>query len=161
MNDSTAISTQGANVRPARWLVLIHQIPPKPDYFRVKVRRRLHQIGAVALKNSVYALPLRDETREDFEWLVREIHADGGEATLCRAELLAGTTDEEVETMFQTDRAADYAASTGAARALAKGDPRDDALDRLQRRLEETERIDFFNAPGRSAAEAALSAARR
>ena len=23
------------------WLLLIHQIPPKPDYFRVKVGRRL------------------------------------------------------------------------------------------------------------------------
>jgi len=103
---------------------------------------------------------LRDETREDFEWLVREIRAEGGEATLCRGELLAGTTDEEVESMFQTDRGAHYAAITDEARSLAKGDPKDDAIDRLQRRLAETERIDFFNAPGRSAAEAALSAAR-
>ena len=160
MNASSAILTQGVKAKPARWLVLIHQIPPKPDYFRVKVRRRLQQIGAVALKNSVYLLPLRDETREDFEWLVREIRADGGEATLCRAEFLAGTTDEEVETMFQTDRAAEYAAITDEARALAKGDSKDDALDRLQRRLEETERMDFFDAPGRSAAEAALLSAR-
>jgi len=160
MNDSTVIFAQGARVKPLRWLVLIHQIPPKPDYFRVKVRRRLQQIGAVPLKNSVYVLPLRDETREDFEWLVREIRAEGGEATLCRGELLAGTTDEEVESMFQTDRGAHYAAITDEARSLAKGDPKDDAIDRLQRRLAETERIDFFNAPGRSAAEAALSAAR-
>jgi hypothetical protein len=154
------ISPQGGTFKPPRWLILVHQIPPKPDYFRVKVRRRLQQVGAVALKNSVYVLPLRDETREDFEWLVREIRAEGGEATLCRTEFLAGTTDEEVQTMFQTDRAADYAAIADEARALAKGDPKDDALDRLQRRLEETERIDFFDAPGRSAAEAALAAAR-
>src|SRR5207249_2390673 len=40
-----------------RWLLLIHQLPPKPDYFRVKVWRRLQRIGAVAIKNSVYVLP--------------------------------------------------------------------------------------------------------
>ena len=40
-----------------RWLLLIHQIPPKPSYFRVKIWRRLQRLGAVALKNSVYVLP--------------------------------------------------------------------------------------------------------
>jgi hypothetical protein len=37
--------------------LLIHQIPPKPDYLRVKVGRRLARIGAVALENTVYVLP--------------------------------------------------------------------------------------------------------
>ena len=160
MNDSIAISAQVGPAKSARWLVLFHQIPPKPDYFRVKVRRRLQRIGAVALKNSVYVLPVRDETLEDFEWLVGEIRAEGGEAALCHAELLAGTTDEEVQAMFEADRTADYTAITNEARALAEGERSDDALDRLQRRLQETERIDFFSAPGRSAAEAALAAAR-
>src|SRR5436189_246285 len=40
-----------------RWVLLIHQIPPKPDYFRVKVGRRLQRLGAVAIKNSAYVLP--------------------------------------------------------------------------------------------------------
>ena len=39
------------------WLLLIHQIPPTPSYFRVRIWRRLHQVGAVAVKQSVYALP--------------------------------------------------------------------------------------------------------
>ena len=161
MNASIAISAQGAPSRTAEWLVLFHQIPPKPDYFRVKVRRRLQRIGAVALKNSVYVLPRRDETREDFEWLVREIQAEGGEATLCRGEFLAGTTDEEVRAMFQTERTSEYAAISEEASALGRdGEASDEALDRLRRRLDEVERIDFFDAPGRAAAEAALSDAR-
>jgi hypothetical protein len=57
----------------SRWLVLIHQLPPKPDYLRVKVRRKLQRIGAVALKNSVYVLPSVEEALEDFQWLRREI----------------------------------------------------------------------------------------
>ena len=30
-----------------RWLLLVHAIPPKPDYLRVKVSRRLARVGAV------------------------------------------------------------------------------------------------------------------
>jgi hypothetical protein len=142
--------------------MLIHQLPPKPDYFRVKVRRRLHRLGAVALKNSVYLLPRRTETREDFEWLVREIQAEGGEATLCRGALLAGTSDEEVEAMFRDERETDYGAIASDARALAgRGEASDEELARLRRRLEETERIDYFDAPGRADAERALADAAR
>ena len=61
------------------WLLLIHQLPPKPDYFRVKIWRRLQAIGAVAIKNSVYVLPFNDEAMEDFQWLRREITAGGGD----------------------------------------------------------------------------------
>jgi hypothetical protein len=49
------------------WLVLIHQLPPKPPYLRVKVWRRLQTIGSVPIKNSVYVLPNTEEAREDFE----------------------------------------------------------------------------------------------
>lgn len=56
----------------APWLLLIHQLPPKPSYLRVKVWRRLQALGAVAVKNSVYVLPNTEEAREDFEWVLRE-----------------------------------------------------------------------------------------
>ena len=45
------------------WLLLIHQIPPKPSYFRVKVWRRLLALGAIPIKNSVYVLPNADDAR--------------------------------------------------------------------------------------------------
>jgi len=68
-----------------RWLVPIHQLPPKPDYFRVKIWRRLQRFGAVAIKNSVYVLPKNDQTQEDFQWVLREIIEGGGEGSLCAA----------------------------------------------------------------------------
>lgn len=83
-----------------RWLILMHQLPPQPDYFRVKIWRRLRSIGAVSLKNSVYLLPNTAEAREDFEWLLREISAGKGDATLCEANLLAGITDKEAEMLL-------------------------------------------------------------
>jgi len=163
MNASSVIFAQEAPpTKREEWLLLIHQIPPKPDYFRVKVRRRLQRIGAVALKNSVYLLPRREETREDFEWLVREIMADGGEATLCQGALLAGIGDEEIRTMFRSEREEEYTAIERDARALSQsGEPSDEELARLRRRLDETERVDFFGAPGRDAAERALADAAR
>lgn len=145
MNDSFEPQAQGAG----KWLVLMHQVPPKPDYLRVKVRRRLQRIGAVALKNSVYVLPARDDTREDFEWLVREIVADGGDATLCLATMLAGASDAELKAAFRGEADREYAAI---GRDAGLGMP----PERLRRRLEAAMRNDFFGASGLEAAERAL-----
>jgi hypothetical protein len=35
-----------------RWLLLIHQLPSKPAYFRVKIWRRLQSLGAVGVKSA-------------------------------------------------------------------------------------------------------------
>ena len=67
---------------PARWLLLIHQLPPKPAYLRVKAARRLARVGAVALKNTVYALPWSDAALEDLGWVRKEIVEGGGDATV-------------------------------------------------------------------------------
>jgi hypothetical protein len=90
----------------ARWLLLIHQIPPKPDYFRVKVRRRLQRLGAHPIKNSVYVLPNTEESLEDFIWLAQEIRAEGGEAVVVEAQMVAGMTDEELSGMVHATRTA-------------------------------------------------------
>jgi len=86
------------------WLLLIHQLPAKPAYLRVKIWRRLQDLGAVAVKNAVHALPMNEETQEDFEWLLREIQEGGGEAFLCEARLIDGLSDEEVRALFPDAR---------------------------------------------------------
>lgn len=103
MNDAEEASAQGANHR-RRWLLLIHQLPPKPDYLRVKIRRKLRRLGAVAIKNTVYALPGSDEALEDFEWLRREIEGEGGTAIIVEAEFVEGITDEELDAMMEAER---------------------------------------------------------
>ncbi|HUF35015.1 MAG TPA: chromate resistance protein ChrB domain-containing protein [Gemmatimonadales bacterium] len=151
MHDTTESNPQEDDRR--EWLLLIHQLPPEPAYLRVKVRRRLQRLGAVALKNSVYVLPRQDDTLEDFQWLLREIQAEGGAATLCGATLLDGTSDREVEALFR--------AGCDAAYAELERLIRDGELDpvRLRHRLEEVKRVDFFDAAGRLRAERALAAA--
>src|SRR5947208_15268322 len=103
-----------------RWVLLIHQIPPKPDYFRVKVGRRLQRLGAAAIKNSVYVLPRSDETVEDFQWQSREIVAGGGEASVCEANFVDALTDTQIEALFRTARNVDYAAIVGGAQRLSQ-----------------------------------------
>src|SRR5262249_33053572 len=60
---------------PPRWPLRGPRPPPQPVALRVRVWRRLQQVGAVAIKNSVYALPLSDSAREDFQWIARELSA--------------------------------------------------------------------------------------
>lgn len=153
----------------ARWLLLIHQIPPKPDYFRVRIWRRLQRLGAVAIKNSVYVLPKSEQTQEDFQWVLREIVEGRGDASLCEARFVDGLSDEEVEAWFQTARSTEYREIAEAARRLAKlpmpkkpganGRPTqlEIELTKLKRHLDEIVTIDFFGAEGRETAEGLIS----
>jgi hypothetical protein len=143
---------------PVRWLLLIHQLPPNPAYFRVKVWRQLQGLGAVALKNSVYVLPFSEETREDFQWMVRQIVAGGGEASVVEAQFVDGLTDGELRERFKTARDEDYAKLQVEIQTLQKGLPktldetrRGDAeahLVKLRKRFVDLQAIDFFEAGG-------------
>lgn len=165
MNASVVTVKSPRPTSAAPWLLLIHQIPPKPDYFRVKVRRRLERIGAVPLKNSVYVLPHTESCLEDFRWLLREIVSEGGEATLCEAGLVEGFTRPELEEVFRTARDPDYAEITAATEQLLsvtakaeEGSPEVETdLARLRRRLEEVRAIDYFGSAGGPMAERALA----
>src|SRR5512135_2488842 len=112
------MSRRGPNPVPpeARWMLLIHQIPPRPAYLRVKVGRHLHRIGAVAIKNSVYALPRNEETQEDLQWVLREIVKGGGDASIVEARFVEGLSDEQVIGLFQEAREEDYRELAGQAR---------------------------------------------
>ncbi len=151
------------------WLMLIHQIPPTPNYFRVKVGRRLQRLGAVAIKNSVYVLPKGEETVEDLQWVLREIQQGGGDASLCEASFIEGLSDEQVRSLFHQGRDADYARISEEARSIGKTLPRSGNIGkkrhtdlkaevaRLERRLAEVSAIDFFGASGREIAAGLVS----
>ncbi len=157
-------------IPPTPWLLLIHQLPPTPSYVRVKVWRRLQAVGAVAIKNSVYVLPRNEQTREDLEWILREIVKDGGDGSLCEAQFVDGLRDEQIEALFHAARDADYGRVATDVRELERTLPRRRAIPaerrtqlesevtRLRRRLGEVIAIDFFGAPGREAAEGLLAA---
>lgn len=85
------------------WLLFVHQLPPKPDYLRVKVRRRLRAIGAALVKNTIYVRPNDDESLEDLEWLREEVEAAGGTALIAEAAFVHGISDEEIQAMLDAE----------------------------------------------------------
>ncbi len=166
----------------ARWILLIHSIPPRPNYLRVKIGRRLQKLGAVAVKNSVYAMPRSEGAREDLEWIAHEISSDGGEASLCESRFIGGLTDEAIEQQFRFARQRDYLEAAKLARRLVdtlsqagkrssksgkttgKIPPKrhaqaEVALGRLRKRRDEIVAIDYFGAAGRAELENLIRAA--
>ncbi len=152
----------------AAWLLLIHQLPAKPAYLRVKVWRRLQALGAVTVKNSVYALPAGEETQEDLAWVLKEIVEGGGEGMICEARMVDGLSDQDMRDLFNTARDADYAAIAKGARQLeemlaevADANARADMHTRLARLKADAARVievDFFGADGREAVDGLLGA---
>ncbi|MQW89361.1 ChrB protein [Sinorhizobium saheli] len=148
-------------------MLLIHQLPSKPAYFRVKVWRRLQRIGAVAVKSTVYALPANAETQEDFEWLLKEIVEGGGEAMVCEARLIDGLSDAQAHALFDAARDEDYETIADEARTLsarleaaASAEERAEIrtqVGRLRKRLADIATIDFFGATGRLSAESLIA----
>jgi hypothetical protein len=153
----------------ARWLVLLYQFPKGPDSRRVKVWRRLQSIGAVAIKNSVYVLPLNEQSQEDFQWLLTELRSSGAEVAILESSFVDGVSDQQVRDLFNAARTADYQdlceeIEAGIA-ALPLGQDNDDedsmeqarrALGRARKRIAEIEAIDFFGAEGHDSVESAM-----
>jgi hypothetical protein len=160
---------QSASTAVVSWLLLVHQLPPKPAYLRVKIWRRLQGLGAISVKNSVYVLPAGEQALEDFQWLLREIEEGGGEGMICEARLVDGLSDQQVRALFDAARDADYGEIAKELRALVaeiRGDPAATAerkpeakakLARLRHRYSELSGIDFFGATGRLTVEALLT----
>jgi hypothetical protein len=150
---------------PASWLLLVHRLPPKPAYLRVKIWRRLQGIGAIAVKNSVYAMPRSEQTREDLEWLLRDIEKNGGDGLICEAEIVDGMRDDQVKALFDAARDADYNVLAKELRGLSqaikrkknKGEAPTAQLAKLRQRFSEIRKIDFFSATGGMTVEGILS----
>jgi len=123
-------------------------------------------VGAVALKNAVYALPVSEDCLEDFQWIAQEAISGGGDAHVCEARFLEKRTDQALVERFRAERDADYAELAAAIRSRRRGasagkasPEREDPaalLGRARRRFEEISRIDFFGASRRREVEAQL-----
>jgi hypothetical protein len=93
---------------PYRWLVFVHQLPAHPSKARVKVWRRMQQIGAIAMKNAVHVLPESTQSREDFEWLRAEVAAMDGHAAIFSVPLMDEADERQMITQFQAVSSAEF-----------------------------------------------------
>jgi hypothetical protein len=145
--------------------MLVQQLPSRPAYHRVKIWRLLQEAGAISLKNSVYVLPASNEAHAALTNILRQVERCHGDGLLYKAELVAGMRDDQLRALFNAAREADYRKIADELRRLGQewkkrktptGDPVQ-ALARVSQRLAALNRIDFFGASGRTAAQALLA----
>ena len=75
-------------------------------------------MGAASLKGSVYILPYSEDHLEALHWLTGEVSSLGGEAGFAKVERIETIGDEEIVSLFQAQRANDYAPIATALEAL-------------------------------------------
>jgi hypothetical protein len=140
------------------WLVLLYQVPTRSSSVRVRIWRRLQQIGAVQIRQSAYVLPNRDQPREDLQWLAAEIAGLGGQATVLTATAADAGGHDDIVAAFRHARGQDVQSLLGRGRRLLKrlpaGGARPGPVDRSVRAfLDEWRRVNgltYFGAPGTS-----------
>ena len=155
------LPTSAAATSGRRWLLFIHQLPSQPSNLRVTTWRRLQQLGAIPLKQAVYALPDTPDAREDFEWLKTEVKAAGGDASVYAADNVDASADDALVEEFRRARQETYdelardveEALKRASSARRPKGTRAPALRRLldifRERVVAAEKIDFFGSAGR------------
>jgi hypothetical protein len=151
---SKAAAPRSQTAATARgWLLLVHQLPSHPSNLRVRTWRRLQQIGALAVKQAVYALPDSPNAREDFEWLRTEIAAMGGQASVFVADAADPWMHDALVDEFRRARENDYRELAGEAERVLrrgkKGASSRRSPRQFQERLSAIERVDFFGSAGR------------
>lgn len=91
-----------------RWLQLTYKVPSEPSQKRVWVWRRLQNLGAYALQNSVYLLPFSEEVEKHFRQLAREIHEMGGEASIFSVVALDPADEQRILQSLLDARVSEY-----------------------------------------------------
>lgn len=141
-----------------KWFLFMYSLPAKASRERVRLWRKLRDLGSVALKNTVYILPARDELYESFQWLQQEIQKIKGEAMLLKTDTIEGVKTQEIIELFNQTRNQDYDRIINQARALLKKIDKTapteshryeeikKELQRAEQDLWTVENIDFFGA---------------
>ncbi|GLV56387.1 hypothetical protein KDH_32280 [Dictyobacter sp. S3.2.2.5] len=91
-----------------RWLQLTYKVPSEPSQKRVWVWRRLQNLGAYALQNSVYLLPYSEEVEKLFRQLAHDIQEMGGEASIFSVVALDVADEQRILHALLDCRNADY-----------------------------------------------------
>lgn len=140
------------------WLVFTYSLPAtKRSSPRVAIWRKLVRTGAISPRGGVHILPGREECRESFQWLGKEVQQNGGESLLMRVESFEGMTNAEVIGLFQEKSDKEYDELEESIKPLEKAANKKltpdtrlklyGELQKLRKAQQEILRTDFFNSP--------------
>jgi hypothetical protein len=148
-------STGGAG----NWVLLTYRLPREPSTPRAAVWRKLRRLGVAQLADGLVALPADARTREQLEWIAEEVIGAGGTAVIWQAQPTTVGEERQIAAAMAQERASEYAELAARAKA-ALAAPRAEqrrALRSLRGELRQIRRRDYFAAPGRDAAVAAIN----
>jgi hypothetical protein len=91
------------NNQSLTWIVLIHQLPVKPEALRMSVWRDLQRVGAYPLKNSIYVLPNLSVNFSNLEKIASKIRENGGECYLLKSEHIDGLDLKVLKAYFKSN----------------------------------------------------------
>jgi len=154
-----------------QWLLIAVSTAGAADSLRVATWRKLRSLGALYLQQSVCVLPARPEVQRDIRRLVDRVHAQGGSARVLTVSF--EDADEEAQVIEELRAARDdeygevLARVPGLLDELRQERIRDRAtyeeveeseadLERFRSWLSKIDRRDYFDAPRRAEAHAAV-----
>jgi hypothetical protein len=140
------------------WVLLAYRLPREPSTPRIALWRRLRRLGAAQLVDGLVALPLSPSTRESLEWLADEVLEAGGEATVWLSEPAQAADGRALAERMRAAAAEEYLSVAAGAAGRREGRR---SLAALRRSLRDVRGRDYFDAPGRAEAEAAVEAIAR
>lgn len=170
MGNDGAGDGQGAE----RWL-LISVVTGPEGALRVRVWRELRKLGAVYLHSAVCLLPDRPAVADTVKALARRVRDGGGTARIVSIQLLEPADRESIIAEQTADRDGEYAeVIERTAEFLAEieretirhhatyteVEESETDLDRFERWMVQIDARNYFDAPGRSAAVAAIQRCR-
>jgi hypothetical protein len=157
--------------KPRAWLLVTASSAGAPDSLRVAIWRKLRSLGALYLHQSVCLLPDRPDVRREIRRLVDRVRSNGGSARALHiafddrdeeagvvAELQAARDDEYGEVLDRVPAFLDeLRAERDRGRATYEEVEESEAdLERFRSWLAKIDRRDYFGAPLRSEAHAAV-----
>lgn len=123
------------------WVLLHYRLPSTPSASRVSIWRKLKQLGALLLHDSIWVLPDTPWTAEQFQWLASEIDELQGEAMLWQAHITLPGQEEKLIQRFLAASQAEYQPISEA----LQHDQSDRAA--LSNQFQRVRRRDYFGAP--------------
>lgn len=90
------------------WSVIIYKVPSSPSTIRVTVWKKIKELGALPLQQSVYVLPNLPELKDAIDQLQQQIQQSGGEFKLLEVASLEESQEEELIEGFNRLRNEEY-----------------------------------------------------
>jgi hypothetical protein len=165
------MGSDGNGVRREPWLLVTASSVGATDSLRVAIWRKLRSLGALYLHQSVSVLPARPEVERELRRLVDRVRANGGAARVLRIRFDDATEEAQLVSELQAARDDEYGevlqrvptfldelrSERDRDRATYEEVEESEAdLERFRAWLAKIDRRDYFGAPRRADAHAAV-----